>query len=62
MEDPFNPDEFADVFADALESLSDEDTEIDVQYGLRQADIFLTMGGVDYRVTVVADEFAEEDD
>lgn len=55
LTDPFNPDEFADMFAEALEALCDEGTGIELELDTHSADCLLTVGGVEYRVTIVAE-------
>jgi hypothetical protein len=55
LANPFDPDEFGDIFAEALAPLCDPDTDIDLELDTDSADCFITMCGVDYRVTIVAE-------
>lgn len=55
LSDPFNPDEFGDLFAEALSVLCDDGTAVDVEFDTESADCLLTVGGVDYRVTIVVE-------
>ncbi len=55
MNDPFDPDEFGEIFAEAMEDLCDDGTEIDCSYTAGDAELSLTMNGVEYRVTITAD-------
>lgn len=53
MHDPFDPDEFGDVFAEALQSIADAGAEIEGVSYLHTFECTVTMGGIDYVVTVV---------
>lgn len=55
MDDPLNPDEYGEVFAEALQSLCDDGTEIDCSFGTDDAELLLTISGMEYRVTIVAE-------
>lgn len=52
MDDPFDPDEFGDLFAEALESLCDDGTEIDLSLGGHTAELSITVGSIDYLVRI----------
>ena len=58
--DPFNPDEFGDVFAEALSKIAD-DGEVDCAFGERAWEGLLSIGGINYRVRIIPDGFAEAD-
>jgi len=59
MEDPTDPYVFGTTFAEALEQLSDPDTEIDVGEAGQTAELYITVGGVDYVVRITPEGLTE---
>lgn len=53
MEDPFDPDQFGDYFAEALQAIADDDCGVEGGSDLHAYECTVTMGGIDYSVTVV---------
>ncbi|MBV1688442.1 hypothetical protein KRR38_12345 [Novosphingobium sp. G106] len=55
LENPFDPDEYGEAFAVALVPLCDPGSEIDLEIDKASAECVVTMGGVNYRVTIAAE-------
>ena len=53
MEDPFDPDEFGDIFAGALSKIADPDTEIDGGSDVYAFECIVTVQGIDYKVRII---------
>lgn len=49
---PFDPESFGDMFADKLQELTDEGSELDCSYGDHDFDCLITVGGIEYRVEI----------
>lgn len=52
LQDPFDPAEFGDVFAEPLANLADEPEDVELDYGTHDVQFTITMHGIDYLVRV----------
>jgi len=51
LDNPLDPNEFGNVFAELLSIISD-DRDVDCVFGTHTFDALITMGGTDYRVRI----------